>query len=114
MRVLVANEPRSYRETFTAAFQALRPHIESIAVEPEALEQETIRLQPDLVMCERITPAVEATARFWLELRVENEALVVRSNMPLLHDDAIVDLADLLEFIDQSEKMTEQGVSTNC
>ncbi|HET7479025.1 MAG TPA: hypothetical protein VFJ72_05875 [Rubrobacteraceae bacterium] len=111
MRVLVANEPRSYREAFTAAFQALRPHIESIAVEPEDLEQETIRLRPDLVVCEHITPALEARVRYLMEVRVEDEVLVAMSNVPALFTATNLNLADLLSFLDQCEEMMEQEVS---
>lgn len=39
MRVLLTNEPRSYREIFAGAFRALRPHIEVITAEPEAMEE---------------------------------------------------------------------------
>ena len=65
MRILVANEPRSYREAFTRVFQALRPHVESIAVDPDALDREALRLRPDLVVCGRVTPMVETVARCW-------------------------------------------------
>jgi CheY-like chemotaxis protein len=63
VRVLVANEPRSYREAFAFAFRTLRPHVEAIVVEPEALEREALRLRPDLVVCDRVTPAVAAITR---------------------------------------------------
>ncbi|HET7270060.1 MAG TPA: hypothetical protein VFI90_03135, partial [Rubrobacter sp.] len=69
MRILVANEPRSYREAFARVIQTLRPHIETIAVDPDALDSEALRLRPDLVVCGRVTPTVETVARCWMELR---------------------------------------------
>lgn len=105
MRVLVANEPRSYREAFGRAFVVLRPNVETIVVEPEVLDREVLRFEPDVVICDRVTPVVAATARSWMELRVEEERLVVCSNsraLPARHRE--IDLDDLLAFIDESEK----------
>lgn len=104
-RILVANEPRSYRETFARVFQALRPHVEAIAVDPEALDREALRLRPDLVVCERVTPTVEIVARCWMELRVEGERLVSTSKPRMPSAGEEVDLAYLLSFIDRSEEI---------
>jgi hypothetical protein len=104
MRILVANEPRSYRETFARVFQALRPHVEAIAVDPDALDREALRLRPDLVVCERVTPTVETVARCWMELRVEGERLVSASKPRMPSGGGEVDLAYLLSFIDRSEE----------
>ena len=106
MRILVANEPRSYREAYTHAFQALRPHVESIAVDPDALDSEALRLRPDLVVCGRVTPTVETVARCWIELRVEGERLVSASKPRMPSGGGEVDLAYLLSFIDRSEAAT--------
>jgi hypothetical protein len=40
MRVLMAIEPRSYREVIGEAIRGFRPHLEVAIVEPEALEPE--------------------------------------------------------------------------
>ena len=39
-RVLVANEPRSYRQAIAAALQVIRPDMEVLVVEPELLDDE--------------------------------------------------------------------------
>jgi hypothetical protein len=59
MRVLVANEPTIYREVISAAFRVLRPCIQVFTAEPEELDQEFSRLQPQLVVCCRLTRRVE-------------------------------------------------------
>ena len=107
MRVLVANEPRSYREAFAFAFRTLRPHVEAIVVEPEALEREALRLRPDLVVCDRVTPAVAAITRSCMELRVEDEVQEAASDgrAPGVHD---VSLDDLLAFIDRNEEAIQR------
>jgi len=60
MRVLMAIEPRSYREVIGAAIRGLRPHLEVVIVDPDALEPEMARLDPELVVCNR--PIIAATS----------------------------------------------------
>ena len=109
MRILLANEPRSYREAFADAFRALRPHVEAITVDPEALEEEMLRLRPDVVVCSHTTPAIRA-AGSWIEVRVEDELLTLRtsgtdrSNNP--------DLETLLAFVDRSDGEARNGGRT--
>ena len=110
MRVLVANEPRSYREAFGRAFLALRPNVETIIVEPRTLDWEALRLTPDLVICDRVTPVVAATVRSWIELRVEDEALVAASNSRAFPADVReIELDDLLAFIDRGAEAPTRG-----
>lgn len=110
VRVLVANEPRSYREAFGRAFLALRPNVETIIVEPEILDWEAVRLTPDLVICDHVTPVVAATVRSWIELRVEDEALVAVSNSSAFPADAReIGLDDFLAFIDRGEEALTRG-----
>ena len=58
MRVLMAIEPRSYREVIGEAIRGLRPHLEVVIVEPDALEPEMARLDPELVICSQ--PSIAA------------------------------------------------------
>lgn len=105
MRVLLANKPRSYREAFARVFEEVRPRVEAIAVEPGALDREALRLRPDLVVCDRVTPAVETVACSWIELRVENEVLVASSNAGALPAGTNLGLDDLLSVIDRTEEL---------
>lgn len=68
LRVLVANEPRSYREAIAAALAMLRPLDEVVEVNPASLDSEVRRLSPHLVICSRLTPIVETGASSWVEL----------------------------------------------
>lgn len=45
MRVLLANEPRAYREALVGALWELRPAIEVIEIPPEALAEAVERLR---------------------------------------------------------------------
>ena len=49
LRILVGNEPRSYREAISGAIECMRPDAEVLTVEPEELDLEV--------------PAVAASAR---------------------------------------------------
>lgn len=68
IRILVANEPRSYREVIAGTIQALHPESEVICVEPDQLDGEVIRLSPHLVLCSELTETVETHARCWVTL----------------------------------------------
>jgi len=102
MHILVANEPCAYREAITGALRELRPHIEINAAEPEILDGEVARLRPHLVVCSRITGAVQALWA-WIMLYPDGED---RAEIFTAGERATVDnveFSDLLSFIDRVE-----------
>lgn len=103
MRVLLTNEPRSYREIFAGAFRALRPHVEVITAEPEAVEEATSRLHPDAVVCSNATPALQTAIDAWMEVRLEDGTLRVRASDTGGSQDTNPGLQTLLAFVDRSE-----------
>jgi hypothetical protein len=70
-RVIVANELTSYRQSIAIVFRELHPNAEVLEVHPETLDREVARLGPDLVICSRVTTAVEKWAANWIELYPE-------------------------------------------
>ena len=69
MHVLVANEPRAYRDVISGALRALRPGLDVATAEPEELDREfLLRLSPQLVVCSEVTQAIESFAPAWIEL----------------------------------------------
>jgi hypothetical protein len=70
-RVLVANELTSYRQTIAIVFRELHPDVEVLEINPETLDWEVARLDPDLVICSRVTAVVEKRAANWVELYPE-------------------------------------------
>lgn len=112
MRILLANEPRSYREAFADAFRTLRPHVEAITVAPEALEEEMVRLHPDIVVCSRTTPAIKAATGSWIEVRVEDELLILRTSGTDGSNDPNPGLEALLDFVDRSDGEARSGGRT--
>ena len=76
-RILLANEPRLYREVIAGALRIVRPHLEVIVVEPEDLDAAVVRLAPDLVLCSRLTEVVETRPRAWVVLYPDMETRAV-------------------------------------
>ena len=65
---MIANEPSIYREVISSALEVLRPGVEVFTAEPDDLEQEFLRLLPDLVVCSHTTKRVEIAAPAWVRL----------------------------------------------
>jgi hypothetical protein len=70
-RILVANELTSYRQTIAIVFRELHPGVEVLEVDPGMLDGEVVRLDPDLVICSRVTATVRAQTANWIELYPE-------------------------------------------
>jgi len=113
MRVLLANEPRSHREVFAGALRALRPHLEVITVKPDVLEGEAPRLRPDAVVCSRITPELQTAAGRWMEVRLEDGKLLVRTSDNGRTHDPNPGLDVLLQFVDRSEERARSETQTH-
>ncbi len=67
-RIVAANEPRSYREAMAVACRVICPEIEVILAEPHDLDAEVARLDPQLVLCSRLTEGLRTGARSWVVL----------------------------------------------
>ena len=102
LQVLVANEPCAYREAITGVLRELRPPIEVNAVEPDGLDGEVARLRPHLVVCSRITVAVQALLG-WVMLYPdgENRAEIFTAGEQVTVDN--IGFGDILSFIDRVE-----------
>lgn len=69
LRVLVANDLRSYREAIGHVLRAVcGPPVEVFEVEPEGLDAGVLGLRPHLVVCSLATPCVRAGVPAWVEL----------------------------------------------
>lgn len=59
---MLANIPSAYRETTAAALRAMRPDVEVIEVDPDDVDGAVARVRPRLVICSRITTAIQRHA----------------------------------------------------
>lgn len=106
---MVACELQSYREALAAAFRELRPDIEVFESEKEDLDREVERLDPDLVVCSRLTARVEDRAASWVELYPDHEPHSVVSVLGERSTVEEIQLSDLLSIIDRTERAPLNG-----
>ena len=106
MRILLANEPRAYREVIAAAFQALRPNHEVISVSPDDLDAEVERLDPEFVLCSQLTPAVQQHPRSWVVLYPDGQTQAVICVDGQRTTAGDVEFDQLLAIIDQTEGLS--------
>lgn len=71
---MVAIEPLAYRTIIGTALQALRPRVEMIVVESDALLAEVACLKPKLVISGFSRPSGSSEIT-WIEFRLYNKAL---------------------------------------
>lgn len=102
LRVLLANEPRSYRESIAAVFRQLRPGLHVKVVEPEALEGNVVGFDPHVVICSRATDTVKERVPVWVELYPEQAAHSVVSEGGRRTEFAEIQLNDLLGILDRA------------
>ena len=100
-RVLIANEPRAYREVLGATLSALRPHIEFVVAEPPALDTVLKRDSPDMVVCSHVTPSVEKGVPIWIDLYPDGEAWAVICIRGRRSTRTGIELDDLLRILDR-------------
>lgn len=102
LRVLLANEPRSYRESIATVFRQLRPGMHVKVVEPEALESNVVCFDPDVAICSRVTGTVRERVPVWVELYPEQAAHSVASEGGRRTEFAEIQLRDLLGILDRA------------
>lgn len=66
--ILLANEPRVYRETIAAALQLLRPETRVIVADPDMLDASVLEHVPMVVICSHLTNIVETRVPTWAVL----------------------------------------------
>ena len=103
-RIVVANEPRAYREVLAAALQELRPHLEVISIEPDDLAGKVCDYRPRLVLCSQLIEAVETCSDSWILLypERENRALISVAGRQTVVTN--IEFSQLLSVIDELER----------
>ena len=107
LRVLVANEPCAYREVVAGAFQLLRPRMDVLAVDPADLDQAVCQLQPGLVVCSRLTRAVQAGPLAWVLLYPEGRGCSTVSLAGRQTRAENLAFTQLLDLLDQAERLAD-------
>ncbi len=102
LRVLVANEPRAYRETISTVIAQVRPHLEILTTEPADLDWKVQRLLPELVVCSGLSRTVESEAPAWIDLYPEGASQTVVSINGKRYTHPGMDFDTLLSTIDRA------------
>ena len=98
--IVLANEPRAYREALAASVAVLRPGMEVLALDPADLDAALRAHRPRLVVCSRLTSAVEREAPAWVLLYPDGARLVVTHLHGREVAAADLDLVGLLALLD--------------
>lgn len=109
MRVIVANEPLSYREVISGVLGELRPDAEIVTVSPEALDATVLLLRPRAVICNRVSPVIEEHVLVWAELYPDGGTV---SEVSILRERSSVSdmrLEDLFAMLDRAAAPLRQG-----
>jgi hypothetical protein len=98
MRILVANDPVTYRDAIASALRVVHDDLDIIDVPASELDSFIAYLDPDLVICSHLSEVVETRTRTWillypnLERRVEVNVDGTWTRHEDMEMDAILDL----------------------
>ena len=102
----MANEPRSYREVMAKAIRQMRPDVEVVTANPDALDASVRRWAPDLVVCSEVTAAVRRSVPVWVELYPGYGSRSVASVHGRREEYDEIQLSDLLDLVERAEGLT--------
>ena len=106
MVVLVAIEPRSYRQVIGKAIRSLRPHVEVIVLEPDTLGAGIRRLDPELVFANRPDTFAPTGRSAWVEFRPYEQPPARICLAGRRWELEAVELDDLLSVVDEAEELS--------
>jgi hypothetical protein len=109
MRIMVANEPRAYREVIAEAIRQLRTDLEVITVEPIELDGAIADLAPDLVVCSQLSEAIETGSFAWILLYPDGQTTAIISIQGHQSTPASIEFTGLLAAVDQAETLKRTG-----
>ena len=107
LRILLTNEPRSYREAIAGAIRVLKPNTEVFVSGSEELEAEVKRLSPQLVICSHATPFVELRFPAWVELYPDHGSISTVSIDGERSTVVDIELADLLSTVERAQDLAK-------
>ena len=106
MRVILAIEPRSYREALGEVIRALKPNVDVEVIHPEELWEAVGSFDPDLVFADHPDRREGAVRPAWVEFRpYEEPALRICLDGRWREHEGEVELDDLLSLVDETEEL---------
>lgn len=104
LRVLVANEPRSYREVYAEALRGLRPEVEVRVALPGDVDRWIDLFHPHLVLCSDLTPKIEREVPAWIQFYPPEEPAMLVFTQGEVSTMAPAELETLLSVVDRSKE----------
>ncbi|HET8522394.1 MAG TPA: hypothetical protein VFL82_04115 [Thermomicrobiales bacterium] len=104
-RIIIANEPRFYREVIAAGLKLLRAHIEITVVDPADIIASVAQLQPQLLVCSELTDSLAAASPTWILLPIDDRDPVVFNVGGERTTSGSIEFQDLLSAIDLAEQL---------
>ncbi|MEW6638821.1 MAG: hypothetical protein AB1425_18615 [Actinomycetota bacterium] len=105
-KVLMANEPRAYRQSIAEVLRELRPGVEILTADPASLDESVLSLEPAMVVCSRATETVRLRVPVWVELYPGHGPVSTVSFGGRIADVEDMGLSDLLSLVDRAVEMT--------
>lgn len=109
MNILVAIEPRSYREVIGEAIGGLRPQHKVTIVAPNSLRPTMDRLIPEVVISNRADSVSVDGTLAWVEFHPYARPEARVSLKGLRRELEEVDLEDLLAIVDEVGELSRNG-----
>lgn len=100
--IIVANEPRAYREALARAFRVRRPAVTVYLAEPGVLDRAVLDRAPAIVVCSALSEVIETRPRTWIVLYPDGEDRALVSIAGVRRTVAGVEFDDLLAAIDRA------------
>jgi hypothetical protein len=111
VRILVANEPRSYRETIAAALKTMCPDLAVEVACSCTLDREVGAFRPDVVVCSRASEAVREGVFAWVELYPDYSSSATVSVGGELSTVEGAGFGDLLRVVEAAMKASPDGTA---
>jgi hypothetical protein len=102
LRLVVANDPRSYRETIATAIQRLRPDVEIMVVDPADLADQVELWRPHMVISSVPVAWAGDCPLCWVALYPARKTQVVVTVAGQQTRARDIDLAELLAVVDRT------------
>jgi hypothetical protein len=113
LRILVGNDPLSYRDAHAETFRHLRPQAEVVRVEPGELDAAVARLAPHLVVCSALSEVVQTRPLAWILLYPDGANLAIVSIAGVQRTIPKVTFDHLLDAIDETERRVAAGATAS-
>jgi hypothetical protein len=101
-RVVVGHEPRFYREALAEALRCLCPDLEIVLTDPATLDQDVDYDCAQVVICSRVSAAIEQQALAWVLLYPNGANRAVISIAGRQRETDGFEIADLLAVIEEA------------